>query len=76
MGQLFSNLNFIGSAGYIQRLLIGVHCHKVHALRAGADHAVHHIVAAAAHADDLDIDNGVRTGLQPKCHSGASCYHL
>ena len=76
MGQLFADLNFIVGAGDVQRLLVGVDRHEVHALGAAADHAVDHIVAAAAHADDLDIDNGIGTGLQSKCHSGASYYHL
>ncbi|CAN4034292.1 DUF2262 domain-containing protein, partial [Dysosmobacter welbionis] len=63
VGQLFADLDLIGGAGYVQRLLVGIDRHKVHALGAAADHAVDHIVAAAAHADDLDIDNGIGTGL-------------
>ena len=69
MGQLLADLNFIGGAGYIQRLLIRVHSHELHTLGAGADHAVDHVVAAAAYADYLDVDNGLGAGLQSKCHN-------
>ena len=68
VGQLFADLDLIGSAGYVQRLFIGIHRHELYALGPGANHAVDHVVAAAAYADDLNIDNGIGTGLQSKCH--------
>ena len=76
MGQLLADLNLIGGAGDIQRLLVRVDRHKVHALGSGADHAVHHIVASSADAYYFDIDDGIGTAFQTKCHSAASCYHL
>ena len=76
MGKLFTDLDLIGGAGHVQRLLVGIHRHKLHALGPRANHAVDDVVAAAAHADDFNIDNGIGTGLQSKCHSGASYYHL
>ena len=76
MGQLFADLDFIGGAGNIQGLLVRIHRHKFDALGAGAHHAVDHVVAAAAHADDLDVHNSIGAGLQSECHSGSSCYKL
>ena len=76
MSQLLADLDLIVRAGDVQRLLVGIDRNKVYALGAAADHAVDHVVAAAAYTDDLDIDNGIGTGLQSKCHSGASYYHL
>ena len=69
VGQLLADLDLVCSTGNVQCLLIGVHRHKVHALGAGANHAVDHIVAAAAYADHFNIDNGIGTGLQSKRHS-------
>ena len=73
MGQLFADLDLVCSTGNIQCLLICIHGHELHTLGAGADHAVDHVVAAAANADDLDVDHGLGAGFQSKCHSGASC---
>ena len=75
-GELLTDLNFIGSAGSIQRLLVRIHGHKIHALRAAAYHAVDHIVAAAAYAHDLDADNIFRACLQSKSHVCSSCHNL
>ena len=75
VGQLFADLNFVGGAGDIQRLLVRVDRHKVHALSSGADHAVHYVISSAADADYLNVDNGIGTAFQTKCHSAASCYH-
>ena len=73
VGQLLADLDLISSAGHVQCLLVRIHGHKIDALSAGADHAVDNVVAAAAHADDLNIDNSIGTGFQSKCHNGASC---
>ena len=69
VGQLFADLDLICSTGNIQCLLICIHGHELHTLGAGADHAVDHVVAAAAYADYLDVDNGLGAGLQSKCHN-------
>ena len=73
VGQLFADLDLIGSGRHVERLLIGVDCDKVDAARAGAHHAVDHVVAAAANADDFDLYYVLRTGLQSECHVGSSC---
>ena len=75
MGQLLADLDLIVGAGHVQRLLVRIDGHKIHALGAGFHHSVHHVVSAAADADDLNIDYGIGTGLQPKCHAGSSYYH-
>ena len=75
-GQLLADLNFIGSAGGIQRLLVCVDCDKINALRATAYHAVDHVVSAAAYAHDLDADNVLRAGFQSKSHVCSSCHNL
>ena len=71
--QLFADLDFISGGRHVERLLICVHRDKVDAARTGAHHAVDHIVAAAANADDLDLNYVFRTGLQSECHVGSSC---
>ena len=76
VGQLLADLNFISSAGRIEHLLVRVDGHEVHALGAGAHHAVDHIVAAAADADDLDIDHIFGAGFHFKCHDGSSCQYI
>ena len=68
MGQLLTNLNLIGSAGYAQCLFISIDGHEIYAFCSSADHTVHHVVPGAAHADYFNIDHGIRTGLQAKCH--------
>ena len=73
--QLFADLDLIGCAGNIQRLFICIDCHEIHAARAGTHHAVDHIIAAAANADDLDFYHVFRAGFQSECHVGSS-YHL
>jgi hypothetical protein len=55
VGQFFADLNLIGSAGHVQRLLVRIDGDEVDALRAGTHHAVDHVVAAAADADHLDF---------------------
>ena len=54
--QLFADLNFISGGRHVERLLICVHRDKVDTARTGAHHAVDHVVAAAANADDLDLN--------------------
>ena len=73
MRQLFADLDFISGGRHVERLLICVHRDKVDAARTGANHAVDHVVAAAANADDLDLNYVFRTGLQSECHVGSSC---
>ena len=70
MGQLFTNLNLIACAGDIQRLLVRIHRHIIHAAYAGTHHAVDDVISAAANADDLDLDHIVGSGYQFECHSG------
>ena len=76
VGQLLADLDFIGGAGGVQHLLVRVDGHKVHALGAGAYHAVDHVVAAATDADDLDIDHILGAGFHFKCHDGSSCQYI
>ena len=71
--QLFADLNFISGGRHVERLLICIHRDKVDTARTGAHHAVDHVVAAAANADDLDLNYVFRTGLQSECHVGSSC---
>ena len=72
VGQFLADLDFIGGAGGVQHLLVRVDGHKVHALGAGAYHAVDHVVAAAADADDLDGNDIIGTGIQSKRHNCSS----
>ena len=65
-----------GSAGNVERLLIGIDRDKIHAAGPGAHHAVDHVIAAAADADDLDPDDVFNAGIQSECHIGSSYYLL
>ena len=76
VGQLLADLDLIGGAGDIQRLLVRIHRHELHTLGAGLHHAVDHVVAAAADADDFDINDGLGTGFQSECHCASSHYLL
>ena len=76
VGQFLTDLDLIGGAGDVEGLLVGVHRHELHALGAGLHHAVDHVVAAAAHTDDFDIDDGLGTGFQSECHCASSHYLL
>ncbi len=76
MGQLLADLNFIGGAGNVERLLIGIDRDEIHAAGPGTHHAVDHVVAAAADADDLDPDDVFNAGIQSECHIGSSYYLL
>lgn len=73
--QLLADLDLIGGAGNIERLFIGIDRNEIHAARPGTHHAVDNIVAAAAHADDLDPNDVFNAGIQSECHVGSSCYH-
>ena len=79
MSQLFADLDLICGAGTGQDLLVRVHRNKFHTLRSSLHHAVDHVVAAAADANDLNIDYVFRTDIQTKCHmyppsaSAANC---
>ena len=52
----------------LQRLMVRVGRDEFDPLGAVVDHVFDGVSAATAHADDLDIDNGIGTGLQSKCH--------
>ncbi len=66
MSQLVADLDLICGAGTGQDLLVRVHRNKFHTLRSSLHHAVDRVVAAAAHADDLNIDYVFRTDIQTK----------
>ena len=76
VGQLLADLDLIGSAGNVERLLIGIDRDEIHAAGPGAHHAVDHVIAAAADADDLDPDDVFNAGIQSECHIGSSYYLL
>ena len=69
VGQLLADLNLILRAGDVQRLLVRIHRHKVHAGHTGAHHAVDNVISAAAHADHLDLHYAFGGGHQFKCHN-------
>ena len=52
-GELFTDGQLLGRLGSVEALPVGVHRDELHALHSGTNHTVHHIIAAAAHADDL-----------------------
>ena len=61
VGELHAELDLHGRARHAQRLQVGVGDDEFDALHAGIDHAVDGVVAASAHADDLDL--GVVAGV-------------
>ena len=56
-GQLLADLQLVRASGFVQVLLIGIDSHEFDAVNAAVDHSVDNIVAGAADADDLNIDN-------------------
>ena len=76
LGELLTDLYLVGRGGIFQRLLVRIHGDKVHALHAGAHHAVDYIAAAAAHADHLDRNDGIRPGVQSKSHACSSYVNM
>ena len=58
-GFVLTDLDLGGGAGFFQLLRIAVHSDEFHTLESGLDHAVHGVVAAAAHTDDLDFFQGL-----------------
>src|SRR6185312_6651521 len=42
-------------ARHLQRLQVCIRDHKLHAFHPGADHAIHRVPTASAHADHLDL---------------------
>ena len=67
-----ADLDLVGRHGLVEHLLVRIDRHEIHAGHAGADHAVDHVVAASAYADDLDLDNVIGSGYQFNCHNGSS----
>ena len=76
VGELLTDLELISGAGGIQRLLIRIDGDEIHALYAGAHHAVDHIIAAAADAHHLDTYHVLRSCFKPKSHDASSCRNL
>ena len=70
--QLLADLQLIACSRGVQRLLIRIHSDKINALHAAAHHAVHHIVAAAAHADDLNLYHVFHASFQSESHIASS----
>ena len=68
LGQLCAQLYLLGGLAGQQRLLVGVHGHKLHALHAVQQHAVHGVAAAAAHADYLDVGYIRHLRIKHKSH--------
>ena len=68
LGQLFADLDLGAGLREIQRLHIRVDRNKFNALHAALDHAVDRIAAAAADADDFDINYIIQALFKLKTH--------
>jgi hypothetical protein len=54
LGDIRAHLQGDRHGAGLQRLRVGVGADEIHALDVGAQHVLHRVAAAAAHADDLD----------------------
>ena len=69
MSRFLTDLDFMGSLGVIEHLPIRIHGDKFHALHTGANHTVHGVSAASAHADDLYLYYIFKVVINFKRHS-------
>ncbi len=69
MGQLLADLNLIGCAGYIQRLLSVFTATNSTPLVPERTMRLTTLLPPPPYADDLDVDNGLGAGFQSKCHN-------
>ena len=72
--QGLGNLNLIGRHRFVEHLLVRVDRHKIHTGHPGVNHPVNNVVAAAAHADHLDLDDIVGRACHFDVHNGKSSY--
>ena len=54
LGDVRAQLQLVSGLAAFQRLGIGVGADELHAVQPAADHVIHRVAAAAAHADHLD----------------------
>ena len=73
---LFANLNLLPCAGMIERLLIGIYRNELHSLQAVLYHAVHGVVARAAHANHLKLRRLAAFKIQSKRHISCPPHYL
>ena len=69
MGQLFADLNLKGCVGGVQRLLVRIHGHEIHALCARAHHPIDYVIAAATDADNFNIHHIVGRCFESNGHN-------
>ena len=67
-GDLFADDHLNGGIGFTQSLTVGVDSHKLHTADICRDHAIHRIVAAAAHADDANYHAALKIIIGFKGH--------
>ena len=58
-GQLLADLQLVGAGGLVQVLLVGIDDDEVNAVDLGLQHTIDNIVAGAADANDLDLNNAI-----------------
>ena len=63
-GKLLTDLDLVLTDRLIEILLICIHGHKFYAVDSVLDHPVNNIVACAANADHLDLDNAILNGFR------------
>ena len=68
LGQLGAKLDLLGGLGVDQGLLVGVHGHELDPGKAGFDHAVDCVSAAAANTDYLNVCNILHLFVENERH--------
>ena len=68
LGELLTDLDLGAGLREVQRLHIRIYRNKFNALNAARDHAVDRIAAAAADADDFDINYIIQALFKLKTH--------